>query len=62
MNQHVLLYRIHGLEQATRAEIAYLEQRFDNTIQRIEATVWTAAFAVLASGLVIGGFVIRFVR
>ena len=30
--------KFHGLEQATRADIARLGQKFDNTIQRIEAT------------------------
>jgi hypothetical protein len=57
-----LEHRIFGLEQSTRAEIARLEQKFDNTVQRIEATVWKAAFAVLGGGLAIGGFLIRFVR
>jgi hypothetical protein len=53
---------IGGLEQATRADFARLEQKFDNTVQRIEATVWKAAFAVLGGGLAIGGFLIRFLR
>jgi hypothetical protein len=54
--------KFHGLEQATRADSARLDQKFDNTIQRIEATVWEAAFAVLGGVVAIGGFLIRFVR
>jgi hypothetical protein len=57
-----LEHKLHSLKQATRADIARLEQKLDNTIQRIEATVWKEAFAVLGGGLAIGGFLIRFVR
>jgi hypothetical protein len=68
MNQHVLA------EIATRNDIEQMEQRLEHNglqqvpvqsllaIQRIEATVWKAAFAVLGGGLAIGGFLFRFVR
>jgi hypothetical protein len=53
---------IDRLDTRLSTEIARLEQKIESGVQRIEAIVWKAAFAVLGGGLAIGGLLLRFLR
>lgn len=58
--------KITSVEQRLEAKITGVEQKLDAKIDRLEermrATIWQSSFAMLAGGLAIGGFLIRFLK
>jgi cell division protein ZapA (FtsZ GTPase activity inhibitor) len=58
--------KITSVEQKLEAKITSVEQKLDAKIDKLEerlrATIWQSSFAMLAGGLAIGGFLIRFLK
>lgn len=61
-----LEHRIGQFEEKLDAKITSVEQKLDAKIDKLEermrATIWQSSFAMLAGGLAIGAFLIRFLK